>query len=65
MTSDPLAVLFVLQTQDKGDPGQSGDVGGGGEGGGGEEGEGARPREKTYNLQQTLGNKTAWLSSRL
>ena len=43
-----------------GGPGQSGDGGGGGEGGGGEEErrKEARPREKTYNLQQTLGNNT-------
>ena len=44
MTSEPIAVLFVLQTQEKGDPKQSGDVGGGEEGGGGE---GAATRERS------------------
>ena len=60
-TSEPIAVLFVLQTQEKGIP-DNREMS--------EEEEkwveerkrkekkrgGARPREKTYNLQQTLGN---------
>ena len=60
MTLDPIAVLFVLQTQEEGVPDNREML---------EEEEkgveerkrkekkqgGAQPREKTYNLQQTLG----------
>ena len=65
MTSDPIAVLFVLQTQDKGYPDNrvtSDPIAVLLENGGGEEEkdeDGEESEEKSYNLQQTLGN-TFW-----
>ena len=50
VTSEPIAVLFVLQTQDK----ASRTIGRRRRRRGRKEWE-TRPREKTYNLQQTLG----------
>ena len=54
VTWDPLAVLCVLQTQDKGIP-DNREMSEEEEKGVEERREGAQPREKTYNLQQTLG----------